>query len=74
MDGPQQHRDLQLKVSFSGLIEILALTIAEIHSPQWKIYNSWVLLFDKDILRETFEVQDYILRKLLALEPSKLPR
>lgn len=60
--GRHWHPGLRFRVSFADVIEISALTIAKVYAAQWEIHNSRILLFDKNVLREPFEMEYEIAR------------
>ena len=50
----------------------LKLTVAKVKAFQGKVYDSWVFLFNKVVLRKPLVVNDKIWRKLLTIEPTQL--
>ena len=50
----------------------LKLTVTKVKAFQGKVYDGWIFLFDKVVLRKPLVMNDKIWRKLLTIEPTQL--
>ena len=54
------------------MIVSLKLTVTKVEAFQGKIYNGWIFLFNKVVLRKPLVMNNKIWRKLLAIKPTQL--
>jgi hypothetical protein len=61
-----------LRLEFFIVVYHLQLTVLEIKAPERKVDDGWILLFDKCVFGEPFEMKNDIRRKTLALKAFQL--
>ena len=50
----------------------LKLTVTKVEALQGEIYDGWIFLFNKVVLRKPLVMNDKIWRKLFTVEPTQL--